>query len=65
MQNDTSAYYVLGFRSTDPRRDGRYRKLQVKINRNDVKLEYRPGYYAPPTSNTRQTKIGSANSTKS
>jgi VWFA-related protein len=47
VQNDTSAYYVLGFRSTDPRRDGRYRKLQVKLNRNDVKLEYRQGYYAP------------------
>jgi VWFA-related protein len=47
VQNDTSAYYVLGFRSADPRRDGRYRKLQVKLNRNDVKLEYRQGYYAP------------------
>jgi VWFA-related protein len=47
IQHDTSAYYVLGFRSTDTRRDGRYRKLTVKINRADVKLEYRPGYYAP------------------
>ena len=47
VQNDTSAYYVLGFHSADPRRDGRYRKLQVKLNRNDVKLEYRQGYYAP------------------
>ena len=47
VQNDTSAYYVLGFRSSDLRRDGRYRKLQVKLNRNDVKLEYRQGYYAP------------------
>ncbi len=47
IQRDTSAYYVLGFRSTDTRRDGRYRKLTVRINRPDVKLEYRPGYYAP------------------
>ena len=47
LQRDTSAYYVLGFRSSDVRRDGRYRKLTVKINRPDVKLEYRPGYYAP------------------
>jgi VWFA-related protein len=47
IQRDTSAYYVLGFRSTDPRRDGRYRRLSIKINRTDVKLEYRPGYYAP------------------
>jgi VWFA-related protein len=47
IQRDTSAYYVLGFRSTDPRRDGRYRRLSIKINRPDLKLEYRPGYYAP------------------
>jgi VWFA-related protein len=47
IQRDTSAYYVLGFRSTDPHRDGRYRRLSVKVNRPGVKLEYRPGYYAP------------------
>jgi VWFA-related protein len=47
LQQDTSAYYTLGFRSTDPRRDGRYRRLTVKVNRSDVKLEYRAGYYAP------------------
>lgn len=47
MQQDTSAYYVIGFRSTDTRRDGAYRRLSIKVNRPDVKLEYRPGYYAP------------------
>jgi VWFA-related protein len=47
VERDTSAYYAIGFRSTDPARDGRYRKLTIKINRPGVKLEYRPGYYAP------------------
>ena len=47
MQQDTSAYYVIGFRSTDPTQDGRFRKLTIKVDRPDVKLEYRPGYYAP------------------
>jgi len=47
IQQDTSAYYLLGFHSTNPVRDGRYRKLTIKLNRNDVKLEYRGGYYAP------------------
>ena len=47
VQNDTEAYYILGFKSTDQRRDGAYRHLTVKVNRPDVKLEYRPGYYAP------------------
>lgn len=47
VQHDTEAYYILGFKSTDAARDGRFRHLTVKLNRNDVKLEYRPGYYAP------------------
>jgi VWFA-related protein len=47
VQHDTSAYYVIGFRSTDTRKDGRYRRLTIKVNRPDLKLEYRPGYYAP------------------
>ena len=47
IQRDTSAYYVIGFHSTDTARDGRFRKLTVKVNRPGVKLEYRPGYYAP------------------
>ncbi|HWE85154.1 MAG TPA: VWA domain-containing protein [Terracidiphilus sp.] len=47
IQKDTSAYYAIGFHSTDAKRDGRYRKLSIKVNRPGVKLEYRPGYYAP------------------
>ena len=47
IQHDTEAYYILGFRSTDNRRDGTFRHLTVKLNRSDAKLEYRPGYYAP------------------
>src|ERR1035437_4714333 len=47
VQRDTSAYYAIGFRSSNPARDGRYRKLTIKVNRPGVKLEYRPGYYAP------------------
>jgi VWFA-related protein len=47
VQRDTSAYYAIGFRSSSPVRDGRYRKLAIKVKRPGVKLEYRPGYYAP------------------
>ena len=47
IQHDTSAYYVLGYHSTDLRRDGRWRRISIKVDRRDVKLEYRPGYYAP------------------
>ena len=47
IQHDTEAYYIVGFRSTNPARDGAYRHLTVKLNRTDARLDYRPGYYAP------------------
>ena len=54
IQHDTEAYYILGFHSTNTARDGSYRRLTIKLNRNnaklehvDAKLDYRPGYYAP------------------
>jgi VWFA-related protein len=47
VQHDTEAYYILGFHSTNTARDGSFRHLTVKIDRADVKIEYRPGYYAP------------------
>ena len=45
--NDTSAYYVLGYSSTNAARDGRFRRIKVRLKRSDLKLEYRSGYYAP------------------
>ena len=48
VQHDTEAYYIIGFRSSNPARDGGYRHLTVNLlNHPDAKLEYRPGYYAP------------------
>jgi len=47
VQHDTEAYYIIGFRSANTARDGSFRHLTVKLNRNDVKMDYRPGYYAP------------------
>ena len=47
VQKDISTYYAIGFHSSNPARDGKYRKLSVKITRPGIKLEYRPGYYAP------------------
>ena len=47
IQHDTEAYYIIGFRSTNLARDGSFRHLTVKLNRSDVKMDYRPGYYAP------------------
>jgi VWFA-related protein len=47
VQDDTAAYYVIGYRSGNKNKDGRFRKITVKTAHPDVKLEYRAGYYAP------------------
>jgi VWFA-related protein len=51
VQDDTSTYYLLGYHSTSPARDGHYRRIVVKMNGKSsvpgVKIDYRRGYYAP------------------
>ena len=47
VQQDTATYYILGYRSTNTARDGKYRRITVRINRPGIKLDYRRGYYAP------------------
>ena len=47
VQHDTEAYYIIGYKSTNDRRDGSYRHLTISlVNHPEAKLEYRPGYYA-------------------
>jgi VWFA-related protein len=46
VQNDTHVYYVLGYFSSNPKQDGKYRKIRVEVTRPDVRVEHRPGYFA-------------------
>jgi VWFA-related protein len=49
VQRDLAAYYLLGYSSTNPARDGKYRRITVRVNRPDLKslnVDARPGYYA-------------------
>lgn len=50
-QEDVRSYYVLGYYSSDERKDGEYRKVDVKLARAvqsklRANLDYRSGYYA-------------------
>jgi VWFA-related protein len=47
VARDISSYYILGFDSTNPSKDGRFRRISVRLRtRSDVKVEAREGYYA-------------------
>ena len=47
VTRDISSYYILGYASTNGDKDGRYRRITVRLrNKSDVKVEAREGYYA-------------------
>ncbi|MGH9487645.1 MAG: VWA domain-containing protein [Terriglobales bacterium] len=47
VQADTRAYYLIGYYSTNPTENGKYRKIRVIVHRPGVRISYRPGYFAP------------------
>ena len=44
---DSSSYYVLGYYPKNDRRDGRFRKIEVKVKRPGTEVRSRRGYTAP------------------
>jgi hypothetical protein len=44
---DNSAYYVLGYSSSNERRDGRFRSVDVRVKRPGLRVRARKGYTAP------------------
>jgi VWFA-related protein len=47
IANETRAYYLIGYNPTNAKRDGKWRKIQVKVNRKGLQVRARKGYYAP------------------
>jgi VWFA-related protein len=47
MVQDTGAYYLLGYYSTNTKLDGKYRRLSVRVKRKGADVRARPGYLAP------------------
>ncbi|HEX6324505.1 MAG TPA: VWA domain-containing protein [Vicinamibacterales bacterium] len=47
LTDSMSAYYLLGYYSTNTKFDGGYRKLQVKVKKPGVQIRARRGYFAP------------------
>ena len=56
---ENSSYYLLGYYPTDDKRDGKFRKVLVRVKKPDLQVKYRLGYTAPkgkpPTRQTAPT----------
>jgi len=47
VQNENSSYYMIGYSPTNKRSDGRFRHIRVEVSRPGLKVQGRPGYFAP------------------
>jgi VWFA-related protein len=47
VDQELSNYYVLGFSSNNPRRDGKFRRIDVKTDVKGVTVRHRNGYFDP------------------
>ena len=47
INQELRSQYSLGFYSTNSARDGRYRKIEVKISERNLRPSHRKGYYSP------------------
>jgi len=57
---ENQSYYLLAYYPTNTKADGTSRRLEVKVNRPDVEIRTRSGYFAPkpgagPPRNTNET----------
>lgn len=65
VQEEGTGYYLLGYYSTNAKPDGRWRRVQVKVNVPGAHVQSRQGYYADrdyrtATAADRQQQLGEA-----
>jgi VWFA-related protein len=47
VRRDSSSYYLLGYYSSNSKRDGKFRQIKVQVTLPGARLKHRPGYFAP------------------
>jgi VWFA-related protein len=47
INQELRSQYNIGYLSSNTKRDGTYRKIEIKVTEKNLKLNYRKGYYAP------------------
>jgi VWFA-related protein len=44
---DGRSYYVLAYTSSNPAADGKFRRIQVQVDRKNLRMQAKQGYWAP------------------
>ena len=57
MMADLNSYYLLQYYSTNPKLDGRFRQISVRVKRPGVQVRARPGYLAPTEEEARVSGV--------
>ena len=58
IEDELRSQYAIGYVPTNQERDGKFRKLAVKVNSAGLKVSVRRGYYAPDSKETDGKKGG-------
>ena len=48
IAEELRSQYSIGYQSTNPKRDGSFRKIEIRVNGQDMKVQTRKGYFAMP-----------------
>ena len=57
---DLTSYYLLGYYSNNPRLDGRFRRITVRVKRSGTDVRARRGYLAPTEAEVNAARTSSA-----
>jgi VWFA-related protein len=58
VARDSSSFYLLGYSSTNPKRDGKYRRLEIQVRRPGLRVRARKGYHAPSGDKSASSSAG-------
>ena len=57
MLADVGSYYLATYYSSNPKLDGRFRRIRVEVKRPNVEVRARPGYLAPTEAEARTAGV--------